>query len=121
MSLDHGGHLTHGHKVNFSGRLYNFEAYGVDPETEVLDYEAIAEKARECKPKLLLAGASAYPRIIDFAALRAIADEVGAYLMVDMGPHRGPGGRRSASEPRLPTATWLPQPPTRRYAGRAAA
>ena len=84
MSLDHGGHLTHGHKVNFSGRLYHFEAYGVSPETETLDYEAIAEKARECKPKLLLAGASAYPRFIDFAALRAIADEVGAYLMVDM-------------------------------------
>ncbi|MBT3287586.1 MAG: serine hydroxymethyltransferase [Victivallales bacterium] len=84
MSLDHGGHLTHGHKVNFSGKLYNFEAYGVDPESEVLDYDAIAKQARECKPKMLLAGASAYPRFFDFPALRAIADEVGAYLMVDM-------------------------------------
>ncbi|MDX9981742.1 MAG: serine hydroxymethyltransferase, partial [Lentisphaeria bacterium] len=84
MSLDHGGHLTHGHKVNFSGRFYHFEAYGVNPETEALDYDAIAEQARACKPKLLLAGASAYPRFFDFPRLRAIADEVGAYLMVDM-------------------------------------
>ncbi len=84
MSLDHGGHLTHGHKVNFSGRFYHFEAYGVNPETEMLDYDAIAEQARACKPKLLLAGASAYPRFFDFPRLRAIADEVGAYLMVDM-------------------------------------
>jgi glycine hydroxymethyltransferase len=84
MSLDHGGHLTHGHKVNFSGRLYDFSAYGVDPKTEVLDYDAIAEQARECQPKLLLVGASAYPRFFDFERLRAIADEVGAYLMVDM-------------------------------------
>jgi glycine hydroxymethyltransferase len=84
MSLDHGGHLTHGHKVNFSGRLYDFEAYGVDPETEVLNYDTIAEHARTCKPKLLLVGASAYPRFFDFERLRAIADEVGAYLMVDM-------------------------------------
>jgi glycine hydroxymethyltransferase len=84
MSLDHGGHLTHGHKVNFSGRTYQFIGYGVDPKSEVLDYEQIAELAREHRPKLLLAGASAYPRIIDFAKLRQIADEVGAYLMVDM-------------------------------------
>lgn len=84
MSLDHGGHLTHGHKVNFSGRTYQFIGYGVDPQTETLNYDQIAELAREHKPKLLLAGASAYPRIIDFARLRQIADEVGAYLMVDM-------------------------------------
>ncbi len=84
MSLDHGGHLTHGHKVNFSGRTYQFIGYGVDPKTETLNYDQIAELAREHKPKLLLAGASAYPRIIDFARLRQIADEVGAYLMVDM-------------------------------------
>ncbi|MFA6929327.1 MAG: serine hydroxymethyltransferase [Lentisphaeria bacterium] len=84
LSLAHGGHLTHGHKVNFSGRTYQFIGYGVDPETERLNYDTIAELAREHKPKLLLAGASAYPRIIDFARLRQIADEVGAYLMVDM-------------------------------------
>ncbi|NMA43893.1 MAG: serine hydroxymethyltransferase [Oligosphaeraceae bacterium] len=84
MSLDHGGHLTHGHKANFSGRSYEFIGYGVDRESERLDYDNIAELARQHKPKLLLAGASAYPRIIDFAKLRRIADEVGAYMMVDM-------------------------------------
>ncbi len=84
MSLDHGGHLTHGHKVNFSGRTYNFVGYGVSRETEMLDYDEIARLAREHRPKLLLAGASAYPRIIDFPRLRAIADEIGAYFMVDM-------------------------------------
>lgn len=84
MRLDHGGHLTHGHNVNFSGRTYNFVGYGVSPETEMLDYDDIARMARESKPRLILAGASAYPRIIDFPRLREIADEVGAYLMVDM-------------------------------------
>ncbi|MFW5997055.1 MAG: serine hydroxymethyltransferase, partial [Lentisphaeria bacterium] len=84
MSLDHGGHLTHGLKVNFSGMFYNFVEYGVDAETEMLDYENIADLARENKPKLIMAGASAYPRIIDFKRLREIADEVGAYLVVDM-------------------------------------
>jgi len=84
MSLDHGGHLTHGHKVNFSGRFYHFVGYGVDPQTEMLDYDVIARMAREHKPRLVLAGASAYPRFMDFARLRAIADEVGALLMVDM-------------------------------------
>ena len=84
MSLDHGGHLTHGHKVNFSGATYHFIGYGVDPETEMLNYDAIEQLAIDNKPKLILAGASAYPRIIDFPRLRAIADKVGAYLMVDM-------------------------------------
>ena len=84
MSLDHGGHLTHGHSVNFSGKTYHFVPYGVSPETETLDYDQIAQLARENKPKLILAGASAYPRIIDFKRLREIADEVGAFLMVDM-------------------------------------
>jgi glycine hydroxymethyltransferase len=84
MSLDHGGHLTHGHKVNFSGRFYHFVGYGVNPQTEMLDYDVIAGMAREHKPKMVLAGASAYPRFMDFARLRAIADEVGALLMVDM-------------------------------------
>lgn len=84
MNLSHGGHLTHGSPVNFSGKLYNFEEYGVDKETEQLDYDAVLEKAKEVKPKLIVAGASAYSRIIDFAKFREIADEVGAYLMVDM-------------------------------------
>jgi glycine hydroxymethyltransferase len=84
MNLSHGGHLTHGSPVNFSGKLYNFEEYGVDPETEQIDYEAVLAKAKEVKPKLIVAGASAYPRVINFAKFREIADEVGAYLMVDM-------------------------------------
>lgn len=84
MNLSHGGHLTHGSPVNFSGTLYNFEAYGVDKETEQIDYDAVLAKAKEVKPKLIVAGASAYSRKIDFAAFRKIADEVNAYLMVDM-------------------------------------
>ncbi|MBE7552446.1 MAG: serine hydroxymethyltransferase [Anaerolineales bacterium] len=84
FKLDHGGHLTHGMKINFSGHYYNFVHYGVDPETERLNYDTIAELAREHRPRLLLAGASAYPRQIDFARLREIADSVGAYLVMDM-------------------------------------
>ena len=84
MNLSHGGHLTHGSPVNFSGELYNFEEYGVDQETEELDYDVIREVALKVKPKLIVAGASAYPREIDFKKFREIADEVDAYLMVDM-------------------------------------
>lgn len=84
MNLAHGGHLTHGSPVNFSGVQYNFVEYGVDPETQHIDYNDVLEKARTHKPKLIVAGASAYPRVIDFAKFREIADEVGAYLMVDM-------------------------------------
>lgn len=84
MSLDCGGHLTHGSKVNFSGKEYNFVAYGVDKETERIDYAEVERLAMEHKPQLIVAGASAYPRIIDFPALRAIADKCGAKLMVDM-------------------------------------
>jgi glycine hydroxymethyltransferase len=84
MNLNHGGHLTHGSPVNFSGTLYNFVDYGVDKETEQLDYASVLEKAMEVKPKLIVAGASAYSRIIDFSKFREIADAVGAYLMVDM-------------------------------------
>ncbi|WP_031406653.1 serine hydroxymethyltransferase [Geobacillus vulcani] len=84
MNLSHGGHLTHGSPVNFSGIQYHFVEYGVDPETHVIDYDDVREKARLHRPKLIVAGASAYPRIIDFAKFREIADEVGAYLMVDM-------------------------------------
>ncbi|HLT54475.1 MAG TPA: serine hydroxymethyltransferase [Bacillota bacterium] len=84
MNLSHGGHLTHGSPVNFSGKLYNFVDYGVDKETEQIDYDDVLAKAKEVKPKLIVAGASAYSRKIDFAKFREIADEVGAYLMVDM-------------------------------------
>ena len=84
MNLSHGGHLTHGSPVNYSGLFYNFEEYGVDKETEQLDYDVILEKAKEVQPKLIVAGASAYSRTIDFAKFREIADAVGAYLMVDM-------------------------------------
>lgn len=84
MSLDAGGHLTHGAKVSFSGKVYESHTYGLDSETETLDYEAIAKQAREVKPQMIVAGASAYSRIIDFDKFREIADEVGAYLMVDM-------------------------------------
>ena len=84
MNLSHGGHLTHGSPVNFSGKLYHFEEYGVDPETETIDYDAMEAKAIACQPKLIVAGASAYPRIIDFARIREICDKVGALMMVDM-------------------------------------
>ena len=84
MNLNEGGHLTHGSPVNISGKYFNFVAYGVDPETHYIDYDKVLETAKECKPKLIVAGASAYPRVIDFKRLREIADEVGAYLMVDM-------------------------------------
>lgn len=84
MNLSHGGHLTHGSPVNFSGELYNFVEYGVTKDTHVIDYNDVREKAIANKPKLIVAGASAYPREIDFAKFREIADEVGAYLMVDM-------------------------------------
>jgi len=83
MRLDQGGHLTHGSPVNFSGKLYRFVAYGVDDELETLDYDAIAAVARAERPKLIVAGATAYPREIDFAAFRTVADDVGAMLMVD--------------------------------------
>lgn len=84
MSLAHGGHLTHGSPVNFSGRLYHFEAYGVEPESEVIDYDKLMAQACALKPKLIVAGASAYPRALDFARFRAIADACGALLMTDM-------------------------------------
>ncbi|MEQ3337686.1 serine hydroxymethyltransferase [Clostridium butyricum] len=84
MDLSHGGHLTHGSPVNFSGKLFKFVSYGVDKETEMIDYENVRQIALECKPKLIVAGASAYSRTIDFGKFREIADEVGAYLMVDM-------------------------------------
>jgi glycine hydroxymethyltransferase len=84
MNLSHGGHLTHGSPVNFSGKMFNFVSYGVDKEDEQIDYEEVRRLALENKPKMLVAGASAYPRIIDFMKLRDICDEVGALFMVDM-------------------------------------
>lgn len=84
MNLSHGGHLTHGSPVNFSGKLYNFVAYGVDPETEQINYDEVREQAKKHRPRLIVAGASAYPRTIDFAKFREIADEMGALFMVDM-------------------------------------
>lgn len=84
MNLSHGGHLTHGSPVNFSGSLYNFVEYGVDEQSHLINYDDVRAKALEHKPKLIVAGASAYPRTIDFAKFREIADEVGAYFMVDM-------------------------------------
>lgn len=84
MNLSHGGHLTHGSPVNFSGSLYKFVAYGVDPDSHRIDFDAVAGLAREHHPRMIVAGASAYPRTLDFAAFRRIADEVGAFLMVDM-------------------------------------
>lgn len=84
MDLNSGGHLTHGHSLNFSGRLYQFFSYGVDKETEMIDYEDVRRIAKEVQPQMIVCGASAYPREIDFKKFKEIADEVGAYLMVDM-------------------------------------
>ena len=84
MNLAHGGHLTHGSPVNISGKYYNFVSYGVTDDTNVIDYDAVERSAKECQPKLIVAGASAYPRVIDFKRLSEIAKSVGAYLMVDM-------------------------------------
>ena len=84
MDLSHGGHLTHGHPANFSGKFYNVSAYGVDKETEQIDYEALQKQAEEVQPKMITAGASAYPRIIDFERMAQIAKSVNALLFVDM-------------------------------------
>ena len=89
MRLDQGGHLSHGSPVNFSGQLYNFVSYGVSPETERIDYPEVERLAKEHRPKLIIAGASAYPRAIDFAEFRRIADEVGAELMSDIAHYAG--------------------------------
>jgi len=84
MDLNNGGHLTHGSKASFSGKLYHTEFYGVHPDTGLIDYDDVRKKAEECRPKMIIAGASAYPRIIDFKKFAEIAHDVGAYLMVDM-------------------------------------
>jgi glycine hydroxymethyltransferase len=84
MNLSHGGHLTHGHPLNFSGKLYTIVPYGVRPDDERIDYEELEQKAREHKPKMIMVGASAYPRVIDFARIAAVAREVGAKMVTDM-------------------------------------
>ncbi len=84
LDLSHGGHLTHGHPINFSGMLYNFVGYQVDKDTEVIDYDALIEQAKEVKPKMIVAGASAYPRFWDFEKIREACDACGAYMMVDI-------------------------------------
>ncbi len=89
LDLAHGGHLTHGHKLNFSGKLYRVASYGVRKDTEVIDYDELAETARREKPKLIIGGGSAYPRIFDFPRMRVIADEVGALLLIDMAHFAG--------------------------------
>jgi glycine hydroxymethyltransferase len=89
MRLDHGGHLTHGLKVNFSGKLYNFVGYGVDRETSLVDFEEVLTTAKECRPKLIVCGGSAYPRTIEADRFREIADEVGALLLCDMAHFAG--------------------------------
>jgi glycine hydroxymethyltransferase len=89
MNLAHGGHLTHGHPLNFSGKLYHVVAYGVRKEDELIDYDELARLAQEHKPKLIIAGASAYSRVIDFARFRQISDQVGAVFLVDMAHYSG--------------------------------
>ncbi len=89
MNLAHGGHLTHGAKVNFSGKVFNVIQYGLNPETELIDYDQMYKLAKEHKPKIIVGGASAYPRVIDWARMREIADEVNAFLMVDMAHYAG--------------------------------
>lgn len=106
MRLDHGGHLTHGLKVNFSGRNYRFCHYGVSEESGCIDHEAVLAAAKACRPKLIVAGASAYPRTIDFTAFRAIADEVGATLMVDMAHIAGLIAAEEHPSP-FPHAQWV--------------
>jgi glycine hydroxymethyltransferase len=107
MSLAHGGHLTHGHPVNFSGRFFRVLQYGLDPTTGRVDYDEVRRLAKECQPKILLAGWSAYPRQLDFAAFRSIADEVGAKLMVDMAHFAGlvAGGAHPSPVPHADVVT----------------
>ncbi|MCL4144110.1 UNVERIFIED_CONTAM: hypothetical protein GTU68_034690 [Idotea baltica] len=107
MSLDHGGHLSHGHPKNFSGIFYDFHAYGVDRDTQRIDMDVVRSRAKEVKPKVLLAGASAYSRKIDFAAFADIAKEVGAKLMVDMAHIAGlvAGGQHDSPVPHADIVT----------------
>ena len=99
MNLNEGGHLTHGNKANMSGKYFNFVSYGLNPETEFIDHDEVLRIAKEERPKIIVAGASAYPREIDFAKFREIADEVGAYLMVDMAHIAGLVAAKQHSDP----------------------
>src|SRR4051812_33276263 len=111
LRLDHGGHLTHGLKVNFSGKQYTFFSYGVSRETMLVDYDEVLSLAKEHRPKLIVCGGSAYPRVVDTEKFREIADEVGAMLMCDMAHFAGlvAAGRRPAPGP--PRAPLPPPPP----------
>ncbi len=121
MDLSHGGHLTHGNPLNFSGLYFNIVPYGVRKDDERIDYDAMLALAQEHKPKLVIVGASAYPRIIDFAAVRKVADEVGAVIMADIAHIAGLVVARPPSEPGAPLPSSSPPPPTRPCAGLAAA
>lgn len=120
MNLTDGGHLTHGSPVNMSGKYFKIVPYGVDKETERIDYDALEKQAEECKPKLIVAGASAYARIIDFPRLAEIAHKVGAYLMVDIA-HIAASSPPASIRARSRTPTSSRRRPTRRCAARAAA
>ena len=120
MNLAHGGHLTHGHPLNFSGKFYKIVPYGVRKEDERIDYEEFERLADEHKPKLIVVGASAYPRIIDFARVGAVARALGIPLMVDMAHIAGPGRRQASTRARFRTPTSSPPRRTRRCAARAA-
>jgi glycine hydroxymethyltransferase len=107
MSLDHGGHLSHGHPKNFSGVFYEFQSYGVERDTERVDYDKVRDQARAFQPKVLMAGASAYPRTLDFEAFASIAEEVGAHLLVDMAHIAGlvAGGQHASPVPHAAVTT----------------
>ena len=120
MNLAHGGHLTHGHPLNFSGKLYTIVPYGVRKDDERIDYDELERLADEHKPKMIIVGASAYPRVIDFARIRAAADRVGAAGLHRHGAHRRPGRGRRPSRARCRTPTSSRRRRTRRCAGRAA-
>ena len=118
--LSHGGHLTHGSKASISGKYFNACFYGVDPETETIDYDKVRQRAEECRPKLIIAGASAYPRFIDFKRMREIADSVGRVSYGRHGAHRRTCRSRGASESWFPMPTSSRRLRTRPCAGRAA-
>src|SRR5438128_70428 len=111
MDLDQGGHLTHGSPANFSGKLYEIHSYGVDRDTELIDYDVVEKRAEEVRPKLLMVGYSAYPRVIDFARMRQIADGVGATMVTDMAHFAGlvAGGAHPSPVPHSPIVTTTTQ------------
>ena len=121
MNLAHGGHLTHGHPLNFSGKLYTIVPYGVRKDDERIDYDELARLADEHKPKMIMVGASAYPRIIDFARIGEVAQRVGAPMVTDMAHIAGPRRREAASRAPCRTPTSSRPRRTRRCAVRAAA